>query len=203
MCLAELSQGPGFDASLRRNLCVRATTALVVGTFVGFVHGSYTTDPAEDLETFVPPFPTQPECFLSTKTNCNELAFVNDYRTDIENFKVLSLQRRLPNACVVFVECETQPLAGIAITTPVARGAEILLDYGDEYWERYHARAIAIKRVPLPATPHLSAASSESNMLLSLDLSDNDPLQYLRDASDAEAQIGPRCETFDLSLDFL
>eukprot|EP01043_Picozoa_sp_COSAG02_P003279 COSAG02_NODE_79_length_40228_cov_18.435762_34_plen_392_part_00 len=73
---------------------------------------------------------------IDANRQCNELAFINDYRTDIKNYDDHTLQTREPN--VQFVEVmlknDCVPTVAVATLRAVRKNEELLLDYGDSYW---------------------------------------------------------------------
>jgi hypothetical protein len=70
----------------------------------------------------------------------NELAYCNDYRTDVNNFKAKEKQTRPgPNIEVCEVELPEDGLPRLLYVTDrsIQKGEEILVDYGERFWEQY------------------------------------------------------------------
>ena len=65
----------------------------------------------------------------------NELRFINDYRDDLENFAEIERQRRRSNVEAMEVWRNGRPHIILVTRTAVAAMEELLVDYGDEYWE--------------------------------------------------------------------
>jgi hypothetical protein len=75
---------------------------------------------------------------LDANRCCNELAFINDYRTDVHHFEDESLQTRRPNVEFMFVRLLNEVIPVVAVVTlhAIAERTEFLLDYGHSYWQQ-------------------------------------------------------------------
>ena len=75
--------------------------------------------------------------FVADASKCKNIgAFINDYRTDIVNYK--GQQHRRPNCKIIDVIINGKPRIFITNTKPIYKGEQLLLDYGNEFWKRYH-----------------------------------------------------------------
>jgi hypothetical protein len=75
---------------------------------------------------------------LRSGTARNELSFMNDFRTDVRAPD--APQRRVPNCVVAQVVLDGLPRLLVVVDPAgrgVAEGVELLVDYGDSFWEGY------------------------------------------------------------------
>lgn len=69
----------------------------------------------------------------------NEASFINDFRDEVAWPNAAMLSRRRPSCAVVTVIIRGQVHALLWATKPIAEGREVLLDYGEQYWQVWHS----------------------------------------------------------------
>jgi hypothetical protein len=83
--------------------------------------------------------------YIDAHAQCNELAFVNDFRADVLNFDDISKQAgKAPNCetLAVWFRGSNLPQVAYIATEKIMAGEEILIDYGDAYWTRWLRRPV-------------------------------------------------------------
>ncbi len=89
--------------------------------------------------------------FVDADMSCNELAFCNDYRTDIQNFDDPTKQedfiprsrrnrRHNTDSLIVWKEGELFPRIFFYTLRVVQANEELMIDYGNPFWENERAR---------------------------------------------------------------
>ena len=64
-------------------------------------------------------------------------AFINDYRDDINNYEGPQ-RRKEPNCKILDFIINGKPRIFITNTKPIHKGEQLLLDYGNDFWNRFH-----------------------------------------------------------------
>jgi hypothetical protein len=120
---------PGYFAFAKRNFAP--------GTVLGFYGGMTSTAAEVELHYSDYTFDLTEHLVIDARYKCNELAFVNDYRSDVVNYDKPSEQARPPN-CEAFNFWkldEDKPRIAYLCLTNIGVGEEILIDYGKTYWQ--------------------------------------------------------------------
>ena len=119
--------------------------------------------------------------YCNAERICNELSFINDFRTDVQSFDDPSKQIG-PGPNCEFVGCwvygEPFPKVLVIATQNIASGTELTLDYGESYWFEMLRRkaaqadartrlANAVGRLALSPLPRYSIYSQACTVALS------------------------------------
>ena len=86
----------------------------------------------------------------------NEASFINDFREDVTRPDAAARSRRRPNCAVVTVIINGSVHALLWATRGIDEGREVLLDYGEQYWQSWHSE-------PAQSDAELVAIQPESN----------------------------------------
>lgn len=91
--------------------------------------------------------------FVGDASKCKNIgAFINDYRDDIKNYD--GPQHRKPNCKIVDFIIDGKPRIFITNTKAIHKGEQLLMDYGNDFWNRFHynnIQADAAKRAEAKA----------------------------------------------------
>eukprot|EP01052_Picozoa_sp_SAG31_P030287 SAG31_NODE_3094_length_4682_cov_26.831333_2_plen_520_part_00 len=95
---------------------------------------------------------------------CNELAMVNDYRTNTKQYNDPTMQEREANARMLEVQFPDEQIPCIVFISlqELKKGTEVLIDYGNKYWELKQAESKTHPR-PQRWPDRLGAEPTRSN----------------------------------------
>jgi hypothetical protein len=93
----------------------------------------------------------------------NEASFINDFREDVTRPDAAARSRRRPNCAVVTVIINGSVHALLWATDHIAKGREILLDYGEQYWQSWRSETAAEADTVIHPGGHADKAASRNH----------------------------------------